>query len=225
MRSVKALAITIALAIASTLAAAAPAVSQTDARLCLMVQASTDVNLTDASAVQEGIGTGDVLVTQVVPCDGGTTPSPSPTPVPDAETGAWSVAPIEVDLMTDDRRALVSLAAGGGVTGSGQPITLTIACMDGSTELTAGWGWDLGSERLIDVEQRIGDGHVTTERWFIVGDGTAYGGVDTSFIESLYGETRLVLRLMTNGYGQSTAVFDISGIENAVAGVREACGW
>jgi hypothetical protein len=53
---------------------------------------------------------------------------------------------------------------------------------------------------------------------------TNYGGPDTAFIESLFGETRLVAQL-TSESGPVTAVFDIAGIEHAVANVRETCGW
>jgi hypothetical protein len=217
MRFVQALGVAIVLA-----TVAAPAVAQTDTDLCLRVQVATDVDLADATAVQDGIGSGDIVVTGVVPCDGVLA---SEAPASDVGTGAWTVLPIEVDPMTDERRALAYLASESGTTSQGHPIQLSIACADGSTELTVGWGWNLGSESLIDVETRIGDGEITTERWFIAGEATTYGGSDTAFVESLFGETRLALRLQTADYGLSAAAFDITGMENAVATVREACGW
>ena len=48
MRLVQALAVVIVLA-----AVAAPVVAQTETALCLRVQAATDVDLTDAAAVEE----------------------------------------------------------------------------------------------------------------------------------------------------------------------------
>ena len=220
MKLVQALAVVMVLA-----AVAVPAVAQTETALCLRVQAATDVDLTDASAVQEGIGTGEITVTDVLPCDAATAPMASATPVSDVGTGAWSVGPIEVDPMTDDRRALVSLVAESGTVWYGDPYTLTIECADGSTELTVTWLWDLGPERLIDVDTRIGDGEVTRESWFNDGQATSYGGADTTFIESLFGATRLAHEVKVHDGGLATAVFDITGIENAVAMVRQACGW
>ena len=225
IRLVQALAVVIVLA-----AVAVPVVAQTETALCLSVQAAPGVDLTDASAVQDGIGTGEILVTDVVPCEAATAPVASATAVADVGTGAWIVGPIEVDPMTDDRRALVSLVAASGTDWFGAPFTLTIGCTDGSTELAVSWlRSDLGPERLIDVDTRIGDGEVTTEPWFNAvtdtGTDTGYGGADTAFIESLFGETRLAHQVQVTDGSLATAVFDITGIENAVANVRETCGW
>jgi hypothetical protein len=211
-----------ALAVVVVLAAvAAPVAAQTDTPLCLRVQAAPDVDLTDASVVQAG----EILVTDVVPCDAVIPPVESGTPVSDVGTGAWVVGPVEVDPMTDERRARASLVAESGAVWYGDPYTLTIACADGSTQLTATWHWQLGPERLINVNTRIGDGEVTTEPWFNEGQATGYGHVDSDFVESLFGETRLALQIEVPDEGPAIADFDITGIENAVANVREACGW
>jgi hypothetical protein len=91
--------------------------------------------------------------------------------------------------------------------------------------LSVGWGWKLGPEGTIDVDARIGDGEVTTEPWFnATGWDTNYGGAESTFIESLFDETRLALQTTTES-GPVSAVFDITGIVNAVANVREVCGW
>jgi hypothetical protein len=220
MRTVRTLGVAIVL-----VAIAAPAVAQTETDLCLTVQTASDVDLTDATAVQDGIGTGEILVTGVVPCEGTTGPVASASPIADAGTGAWIVGPVEVDPMTDDRRALAHLEAETGTTSVGGPITLDISCAEGSTGLSVGWGWRLGSERLIDVDTRIGEGEVTTEPWFnSTGWDTSYGGAESAFIQSLFGESRLALRLTTEA-GPVSAAFDITGIEDAVANVREVCGW
>jgi hypothetical protein len=222
MRLVQALAVVIVLATVPV-----PVVAQTETVLCLKVHAATDVDLTDEAAVQEGIGTGEILVTDMLPCDAATAPVSSATPASDVGTGAWIIGPVEVDPMTDDRRAQVSVTAQSGAFYDGEPYTLVIACDDGSTQLTVTWLWDLGPERLIDVDTRVGDGEVTREPWFNSGQATSFGGAESRFIESLFGETELALRVDVPGesLGEATAVFDITGIENAVAVVREECGW
>ena len=219
MRLVQALAVVIVLA-----AVAVPVVAQTETALCLRVQAAPEVDLTDAAAVEDGIIFGDIVVTEVVPCDAATAPMASATPVSDAGTGAWDVRPPEIDPMTDDPRALVYLTAESGTSTWGKPITLMIGCTDESTKLTVSWIDWLGPDDLIDVDTRIGDGPVTTDHWFNAETDTGYGGSDVAFIKSLFGETRLVIRTTTFD-GSITAVFDITGIENAVANVRAACGW
>ena len=76
MRLVQALAVVIVLA-----AVAVPVVAQTETALCLRVQAAPDVDLTDAAAVEDGIIFGDIVVSEVVPCDAATAPQASATPV------------------------------------------------------------------------------------------------------------------------------------------------
>ena len=93
--------------------------------------------------------------------------------------------------MTDDRRAQASVTAQSGAFYNGDPYTLAIACDDGSTQLTVTWLWQLGPERLIDVDTRVEDGKVTREPWFNDGQATRYGGAESTFIESLFGETGL----------------------------------
>lgn len=220
MRLVPALAVVIVLA-----AVAVPVVAETETALCLRVQAAPEVDLTDAAAVEEGIVFGDIVVTEVVPCEGATAPMASATPVSDVGIGAWDVRPLEIDPMTDDPRALVYLTAESGTSRFGIPITLSIGCTDESTRLTVSWIDWLGRDDLIKVDTRIGDGPVTTDHWINTTETeTGYGGSDVAFIKSLFGETQLVLRTTTVD-GTITAVFDITGIENAVASVREACGW
>jgi hypothetical protein len=41
----------------------------------------------------------------------------------------------------------------------------------------------------------------------------------------MFRETQFIARTTPDGRAPITATFDISGVENAVANVREACGW
>jgi hypothetical protein len=171
--------------------------------------------------------TGEILVTGVVPCDGASAPPASPAPVSDGGTGAWVVGPIEENPVTGELRASASLSAAEGTVWFGDPYTLTITCDLGITDVIVTWLWNLGPERLVDVDTRIGDAEFTTEPWLNDGQATSYGRDDVAFIESLFGETRLAQQVGVPELGteKAVAVFDISGIENAVANVREACDW
>jgi hypothetical protein len=209
-----------------------PVVAQQETELCLRVEVTGDVDLSDRSAVQEGVTTGEILVTDVLDCDAVASPAPeSQAPDSDVGTGAWVVGPIEVDPATGDRRASASLAAAEGTVWWGEPYTLTITCSLGIIDVAVTWLWELGPERLVDVETKIGDDQSTTEPWFNDGQSTSYGRDDEEFIQSLLGETLLSQQValpqqvaVPQGGMAAVAVFDISGIENAVANVREACG-
>jgi type VI secretion system protein VasI len=206
------------------LVGALPASAQSEADVCLHVQAAPEVDLTDAAGFVAGIVSGDVVVTEVLPCEAVDKPMASATPTSEAGIGRWDVQPLEVDPMTDQPRAGVHLRAASGASRFGRPITLTIECTDEGTRLSVDWVDWLGPDELIDVETRIGDGPVTTDKWFNAETATVYGGSEVTFIKSLFGERRLALGT-TPVDGPITATFDITGIENAVANVRAACGW
>ena len=213
-----------ALAIGAMLVATGtPVAAQADTALCLRVQATSEVDLTDPSAVRDGIGSGEIVVTEVVPCETLTTALASASPIPD--TGAWKILYDETDQVTGDRRVSVYLDAVSGVSRLDLPIQLLITCSNHGVEAAVSWGWDLGPEAIIDVDTRIGDGEITTDPWFNEGEDTGYGRGDTVFIESLFGESQLAVKVTTPEAGPISALFDIAGTEAAVAGVREACAW
>ena len=191
--------------------------------LCLRIQDTSDVDLSDASAVQDGIASGEVVITEVIPCESTTAPMASASPITDV--GAWKVLYDETDALTGDRDYGVYLDAESGVSESDLPIQLVIGCSDRGVEVVVRWGWDLGSDPIIDVESQIGDGEIVTSPWLNEGLNAGYGRVDTDFVVSLFNESRLALGVTTPDAGPITALFDITGIESAVTGVREACGW
>jgi hypothetical protein len=204
-------------------AIAAPVTAQAEIALCLRVEAGSEVDLTDPAAIQDGISSGQILVSEVVPCEGVASPMASASQIPD--TGAWKVLHDETDQITGDRRVSVYLDAESGVSSLDLPTQLLIDCSEGELIAWVSWGWDLGPEPIIDVETRIGDGEPVTEPWFNEGEHTVYGKSDAAFITSLFGESRLAVGVATTEAGRVTALFDVTGIEAAVAGVREACDW
>jgi hypothetical protein len=206
---------------------AGPVVAQQETELCLRVELTGEVDLSDGSAVQEAVTTGEILVTDVLDCDAVASAPASQAPPSDVNTGAWIVGPIEDDPVTGARRASAALVAAEGRVWYGDPFTLTVRCDLGITDVIVTWYWQLGPERLVNVDTRIGDAEFTTEPWFNDGQATSYGRDDVAFIKSLFGETRLTQQVAVKEMGTdlAVAVFDISGIEDAMANVREACGW
>ena len=202
----------------------APVRAQGETAVCLQVETIGEVDLTDALSIQEGIRDGSVLVTDVVPCAADPAPVDSAPPV--AGTGAWQVLSDVTDSVTGDRRVTVILDAASGLTSRGRPIRLSIACADGWVVVAVDWGWNLGPGPHTDVQIRVGDGEVAVDPWHVKGEITNHGGSGIPFVKSLYGESRLALSVPTRDAGQLSATFDITGIEEAVAGMREVCpGW
>ncbi len=199
--------------------------------LCLVVRAAPDVDLENPVVVQTQIATGAIEVTDVVPCDG----APEPTDAPPAgDTGAWIVGEIETDPMTDEPVANSGLLASSGTSSDGTPIMLGVACTAaGTTRLAIGWHDYLGSDSLVEVQMRIDDGTASSELWSLLDNGeitiytdpSSFSDDAVDMIMRLTGASRLVVQVRTFANGTTTATFDLAGMENAIANVREACDW
>lgn len=195
-----------------------------DTPLCLVVRAAPDIDLENPVVVQTQIATGAIEVTDVVPCDGAAEPTAAP---PAGDTGMWVVGDIETDPLTDAPTAVLSLDASSGANAFGNAITLVIRCSNGDTELYAVWGDYLGSDTLVSVDTRVGDDEVSHDLWSSSTDNTAtfYWGDVVPFVRRLMAADRLVLKTTPYNASPVTAVFDLAGMENALANVREACDW
>ena len=129
--------------------------------------------------------------------------------------------------MTDEPTANVALAASSGTSAFGNPIMLIVRCARGETEVFVSWNDYLGSDSLVPVSVRVDDGSVTDDFWYASTDNTAtfYPDDEITFINRLSWAQRLVLQTTPYNEGPTTAVFDLAGMENAIANVREACDW
>jgi type VI secretion system protein VasI len=209
--------------------AVATAARQPAAELCVTVIGAPD-DVT-AQELTEGIGDGTYTIASVHPCSeeprpdprGPKGPGPDPTPaVPTSSTGQWVVNPIETDPLTDESVAGTWVFADGSAT-----VALIVQCLGrGQTKVSIFWTefLDLTAARITT---RIDDEEPATQGWPVdeLGTTSYYPTDELAFLGSLFGKSRLVAQTTPWNENPMTVVFPITGIENAVANVRQACGW
>jgi len=161
------------------------------------------------------------------------TPTPSPTPTP--TMGKWWTGTY-TDPLDDSILTLASLLADSGKGTYGDPVVLEIACQDGKTGLMINWESYLGIDDP-NVTWRIDDAPARTYKWtistveyditffppYLYGSGET--PVPLTFITKLMEADQLIARVEPYMGPSITAFFDLTGMENAVEGVRSACGW
>lgn len=153
------------------------------------------------------------------------TPTRRPTPSP-PNTGFWAIAPVERDPISDKPTTHISLSSSSGRSEFGDPITLVIRCKDGITDIYINWHQFVDTESH-PVEWRLGAGSTGSGNWSVSTDyeATFYPGDDVGQVKNFFGATQLVARTTPYGSNTITAEFNITGVENAVVGVRQSCGW
>ncbi len=208
------------------------AASQPDAgpetQLCIVVLgASAEVSADELTA---GIMDGSMVVTSVRPCAEPPRQGPAPDhPEPDATTkppakgtGQWVVNPIEHDPLTDDPVTATWVYADGS-----RSSALSGECGSrGLTQVRIFWNLYLDLE-TADITTRIASEDPVIQAWPLDETGTSsfYPTDPLVFLASLFGKDRLVAQTKPWNRDDTTLVFPITGVEEAVANVRAACGW
>lgn len=214
------------LPITALLAGGSPVAAQDapQAELCLRVEGSAVTESDDPERVTAMIVAGEMTIVEVVPC--------APAPDSDSDSdwmghnyGAWFVSDIKRDAPAGETLAIAGVEAHLGASLTGQPHLLAVRCNEGGVELSVGWHDDIDTE-YPTVEVVTGSGASQLEPWSRSTDheSTFYPShLAQSFVESLYGETSLIVRMTLDGQAPWTAVFDIEGVEQALANVWTAC--
>jgi len=187
---------------------------------------------TDASAaeVTAGITDGSIVITSVRPCaqpphqgPDDDVPDPAATTRPPTKgTGQWVVNPIEKDPLSDDPVTATWVFADGS-----RSAALVVECVTrGITQVRIFWNLYLDLE-TAGITTRIAAEDPVTQAWPLDETGTSsfYPTDPLVFLGDMFGKDRLVAQTKPWNKNETTLVFPITGVEAAVANVREACGW
>ena len=149
-------------------------------------------------------------------------PQSQPTNV--SGTGKWQIS-AEINPVDDSKTVTLILAADSGRSKWGRPVALVARCMSNKTELYILWNDYLGSS--ANVLTRIGSSAAVTKRWGLSTDKQAsFHPRDTiTFLKEMMDSDRFVAQVTPYNENPVTAVFDTSGLENAVQPLRETCNW
>lgn len=139
------------------------------------------------------------------------------------DTGKWRVSK-EVNPIDDSVTVVLVIPADSGKSKWGTPVGIFLRCKSNRTEVYINWNDYLGDSTRVTT--RVGENSARTSAWSLSTDSQAsFHPNPISFIRSMLGETKLVAQ--TTPYNESpvTAIFDISGIDQASIPLRETCGW
>ena len=140
-----------------------------------------------------------------------------------AGKGKWQVS-VDVNPVDDSKTVTLVLDADSGKNRWGKAVFLVARCKSNSTDLYIGWNDYLGSE--ADVLTRVGDNKAVTERWSLSTDKKAtFHRKAIPFLKEMLTSTKLVAQVTPYNESPVTAVFNTSGLENAIKPLRETCSW
>lgn len=136
----------------------------------------------------------------------------------------WTVEFL-VDPLTDERsaRAVLPALEGQGVDES--PVQFIVECRSGRTGVLLDWGQPVGDGGTIML--RLDSDEPQETFWEMARNRTTahYRSDGAPLVRAITPRRRMVARVAPSGREPVTAIFDLTGMPEAMAPVREACGW
>ncbi|MGQ7253944.1 type VI secretion system-associated protein TagO [Vreelandella titanicae] len=160
---------------------------------------------------------------------------PAPTPPPEPRS-PWQVSE-EVSPMDDSKNVYLSTRANEALPGRyGRSVarpTLYVRCVENTTALILNMdGHFMASSDYHTwghVDMRIDDGQAFTKSMRESTNNKALGlwngGTSIPVIRQMFGADQLTMRATPHSESPMTMTFDITGLEEEIAPLREACHW
>lgn len=138
-------------------------------------------------------------------------------------TGKWTLVN-KIDPIDDTQTVNISLEADSGGSRFSKPIMLVARCDSKKTQVYIDWQTYLGSE--ADVTLRIGDNAAHTSKWAMPrGKQQTFSHAPMAMLKEMLTANKMVAQVTPFNQKPYTAVFDTSGLDNAITALREACAW
>lgn len=129
-----------------------------------------------------------------------------------------------VNPLDDTETVTVSLGAKRGASELGVVPRLVFVCESRRTKVYIGWGEFLPQEP--DVTTRIGNSRSTSAEWLLSTDERAtFHPNPAGFIRNLLRKDALVAQVSPKEQNRITAVFDVTGLRDALKPLRRECRW
>lgn len=146
-----------------------------------------------------------------------------PTPTVEG-MGKWHVE-AKTNPIDDTKTVVLGLVADSGKSRFGVPVSLVIRCVNNSTDLYINWQSFLGSESVVHA--RMGKEEAIEEDWNLSSDqqATIYPYDPVAYIKKMMTSNSFVAQVTPFNESPITAVFDTTGLENAIKPVRDVCKW
>ena len=149
-------------------------------------------------------------------------PQTQPTKI--SGKGNWQVS-VKTNPVDDSKTVVLALRADSGKSKLGKPVTLITRCKSNTTVFYISWNDYLG--RNTEVLTRVGSQDAVTKNWSLSTDSQAtfHPRGTISFIKNMMDADNLVAQITPYSESPVTAIFDTSGLENAIKPLRETCNW
>lgn len=140
-----------------------------------------------------------------------------------AGKGKWKVS-VDVNPIDDSKTVTLILGADSGENRWGKPVYLVARCKSNTTDFYIGWNDYLGDE--ADVLTRVGNNKAITQRWSVSTDKKAtFHNKPIPFLKEVLASSKMVAQITPYNESPVTAIFNTSGLENAIKPLRETCNW
>ncbi|EHH3082193.1 type VI secretion system-associated protein TagO [Vibrio vulnificus] len=137
--------------------------------------------------------------------------------------GKWNVSE-EVNPVDDSKTVTLILEASSGQSKWNGKVFFVARCRSNKTEVYIGWNDYLGRE--ASVLTRIGSSKAVTSKWSLSTDSKAtFHRQPIPFLKSMEKADSLVAQITPYNESPVTAIFDTSGLSNALAPLRKTCNW
>jgi type VI secretion system VasI family protein len=185
----------------------------------------TPIETTNSSPTECGMVNGVSICYDPTKANFPTVPMLTKSKLTEVDVGQWIITQ-EVDLIDDSIDVMVFLSA--EYDERYMTPNIVLRCKNNTTNLYIGWGKSFRtSEDVISVFTRLGKNKATSTNWSLSTDNTAtfYQGSDIDFIKSMLEVDSLTVRILPYQKSPTTVVFDIRGLNNVIAPLRESCNW
>ena len=149
------------------------------------------------------------------------TPQSQPTAI--VGKGKWEVNSV-VNPIDDSKTVTLMLQSDSGSSTYGIPVVLIARCKSNETELFISWNDYLGSD--ANVLTRVGDNKAVTRSWTLSTDSKAtFNSAPIPFLKEMLTSPKLVAQVTPYNESPVTAIFNTTGLENAIQPLKETCKW
>ena len=137
--------------------------------------------------------------------------------------GKWDLSE-EVNPIDDSKTVTLFLEATTGQNKWNKKVYLVARCQSNETNVYIAWNDYLGSK--ASVLTRIGSNKAATSSWSLSTDSKAtFHKKPIAFLKKMENSNKLIAQITPYNENPLTAVFDTTGLSNALVPLRETCNW
>ena len=138
-------------------------------------------------------------------------------------SGKWNVT-TDVNPVDDSKTVVAMLQADSGTSRFGAPVTLVVRCKSNKTNLFISWSSYLGRE--ASVLSRVGNKAAVTRPWMLSTDSkSTFSKKPIPLLLEMLESPSFVAQITPYSASPITAVFDTTGMGDAMNEVRSTCNW